>query len=77
VKLAIPQTLETATAIRKPEIRDRIKEILEDKTLALEINLANLTMATAAKQLSAAKGCLDSLANSTAGFVTFTGFTCQ
>jgi hypothetical protein len=55
---------------KKPEIRNRIQEILEEKTLDLEINIANLTKiyfstfieATAAKQLSAAKGCLDSLA---------------
>jgi hypothetical protein len=55
---------------KKPEIRNRIQELLEEKTLHLEINIANLTKiyfstyieATAAKQHSAAKGCLDSLA---------------
>ena len=55
---------------KKPEIRSRIKEILEHKTLDLELNIANLTKmyfftfneATAANQHSAAKGCLDSLA---------------
>ena len=44
---------------KKPEIRNRIQEILEHKTLNLEINIANLTKiyfstfieATAAKQL--------------------------
>ena len=54
---------------KKPEIRNRIKEILEHKTLDLELNIANLTKmyfftfneATAANQHSAAKGCLDSL----------------
>ena len=71
VKLAIRRIHETAPAIRKNQKSEtELNEILEEKTLDLEINIANLTKiylstfieATAANQFSAAKGCLDSLA---------------